>query len=93
MKSGNSGPADVAIYVESALVQLAERDYQRRPAIAAAAWPPATAQLPSGTLDRDRNIDSTGAVETDSHTPCEDIVEQAVDYFGDDWQMLSYLGM
>lgn len=93
MKAGNSEPVGVAIDVESAPDPLAEHDCQRRPAIVAAAWPLASVGLPNGTLDLDRNIDSPGAVGTDSHTPCEDIAEMAADYIGDDWQMLSYLGM
>jgi hypothetical protein len=53
---------------------------------------PANVGLPVGTVDLDRNIDSIGAVGSDSDIPFEDIDEKA-EILGDDWQMLSYLGM
>ena len=82
MKAGNSEPVGVAIDVASARDPLAEHDWQHRPAIAAAAWPLASVGLPNGTPDLDRNIDSIGAVGSDSHTPFEGIVEMAVDQMG-----------
>lgn len=93
VKVDSSEPVRVAIDVASALDQLAEHDCWHRLAISAAAWPLASVGLRNGTAGLDRNIDSTGAVGTDSHTPFEGIVEMAVEYLADDQRMLSYLGL
>jgi hypothetical protein len=92
LKVDRSKPAGVAIGVEPVLGQLAQHDCWHRPATSAAAWSLANVELPAGTVDLDRNIDSIGAVGTDSHIPCEDIDEKA-ENLRDDWLVLSYLGM
>lgn len=92
LKVDRSKPAGVAIGVEPVLGQLDQHDCWHRPATSAAAWSLANVELPAGTVDLDRNIDSIGAVGTDFHIPCEDIAEMP-EIPGDDWQMLSYLGL
>lgn len=92
MKDDSSKPHRVAFGDAFAHARLAEHGCWDRPATFAVAWLLANAGLPGGTPDLDRNFDSSGAAGTDSHTPFEDIAEM-VEISGDDWEILSYLGM
>jgi hypothetical protein len=89
MKADSSEFLRVAFGDAFAHALLAEHGCRGPPATSAVAWLLANAGLPGGTLDLDRNIDSTCAVGTGSHNLVVDTAEMA----GDDWEILSYLGM
>ncbi len=93
VKAGKFAPAVAVFPAEVALDRLGEVDFLDQPSISAAASPPASVELPHGTEDLCRKIDSAGAAGIDSHIPFADTVVKHSKKVQKDLAMLSYLGM